>query len=76
MVDVGVPGPWGDPRGITGIGSGDSAREGLPLDEADAAPPCMRNGTQERFGGGTGVGFGAGTGSGGVSRRGRESQRA
>ena len=32
------------------MGSGDSAREGLPLDEADAAPPSMRNGTQERFG--------------------------
>ena len=32
------------------MGSGDSAREGLPLDEADTTPPCMRNGTQERFG--------------------------
>jgi len=58
------------PRGMTGIGSGDAAREELPLeDKADPAPPCMRNGTQERFGAITGVGFGAGTGSGGVSRR-------
>ena len=54
---------------MTGIGSGDAAREGLPLDEA---PPFMRNGTQERLGASTGVAFGAGTGSGGVSRRGRE----
>ena len=75
MVDVGVRGPWGDPRGITGIGSGDSAREGPPLDEADTAPPCIRNGTQERFEGGTEVGFGAGTGSRGVSRRERKSRR-
>ena len=38
---------------MTGVGSGDSVHEGLPLNEADAALPCMRNGTQERFGGGT-----------------------
>ena len=54
---------------MTGIGSGDAAREGLPFDEA---PPLMRNGTQERLGASTGVTFGTGTGSGGVSRRERE----
>jgi len=63
--------PWG----MTGIGSGDGVREGLPF---DAAPPFMRNGTHERFVASTGVGFGfgfgAGTGSGGVSRRERESR--
>jgi len=35
----------------------------------------MRNGPQERLGGGAGVNFGAGMGSGGVSRRVRESRR-
>ena len=61
--------PWG----ITGIGSGDDAREGLPL---DGAPPLMRNGTHERLVASTGVGFGfgAGTGSGGGSRFERESR--
>jgi hypothetical protein len=53
---------------MTGIGSGDDVREGLPFDRA---PPFMRNGTHERLGANTGFGFGfgAGTGSGGVSRR-------
>jgi hypothetical protein len=59
---------------MTGIGSGDAAREELLLDEADAAPPCMRKGPQERLGAGAGVIFGVGTGSGGVSRRVRESR--
>jgi len=66
-----------EPRDRTGIGSGDAAREGLPLEDeadADAAPPEMRNGTQERFGAITVFGFGAGTGSGGVSRRRCESR--
>lgn len=72
IVDGKAPGTFGgDPRGMTGIGSGDAAREleGLPFDDA---PPFMRNGTQERLGASTGVTFGAGTGSGGVSRRERE----
>ena len=64
------PGTLGDvPWGMKGIGSGDDAREGLPV---DAAPPIMRNGTHERLVASTGVGFGpfsAAAGSGGVSRR-------
>jgi len=63
---------------MTGTGSGDTARELLALDEAgDAAPPDMRNGTQERLGAGAGAGLGAGegTGSGAASRRARESRR-
>ena len=59
--------PWG----ITGIGSGDDVREGLP---SDGAPPFMRNGTHERLDASSGFGFGAGTGSGGVSRREFESR--
>lgn len=64
---------------MTGTGSGDGARESLALDEAgDAAPPEIRNGTQERLGAGPGVNLGAGegTGSGAASRRAlRESRR-
>ena len=57
---------------MTGTGSGDAARELLALEEAgDAAPPDMRNGTQERLG----AGAGDGTGSGAASRRARESRR-
>jgi hypothetical protein len=72
IVDVKAPGTLYDvPRGMTGIGSGDDVREGLP---SDAAPPLMRKGTHERLGASTGFGFGAGTGSGGVSRRECESR--
>lgn len=61
-----------------GVGSGDAARERFPSDEADAAPPCMRNGRQDRLWVGGGVGFGAGAGGGmgrgGVLCRERESR--
>jgi hypothetical protein len=57
---------------MTGIGSGDDARDGLPF---DAAPPFIRKGTQDRLGASTGVAFGGGTGNGGVSRREWESRR-
>ena len=69
---------YGEPRGMTGTGSGDAARELLALEEAgDAAPPVIRNGTQERLrvGAGVGLGAGEGTGSGASSRRERESRR-
>lgn len=68
---------------MTGVGSGDAAREEAD-EEADVAPPERRNGAHERlglgFGAGAGGGFGegagaAGAGSGGVLCRERESRR-
>ena len=50
---------YGEPRGMTGTGSGDAARELLGLDEAgDTAPPDIRNGPQERLGASAGVNLG------------------
>ena len=63
---------------VMGVGSGDAARERFPLDEADAAPPCMRNRREGRLWVDGNVGFGAGAsgsmGSGGVLCREHESQ--
>jgi hypothetical protein len=63
---------------VMGVGSGDAARERFPLDEADPAPPCMRNRREGRLWVDGNVGFGAGAsgsmGSGGVLCREHESQ--
>src|SRR5712691_11521154 len=51
---------YGEPRGMTGTGSGDAARELLAFDEAGgAAPSDIRNVPQECLGASVGVNLGA-----------------
>jgi len=57
---------------MRGTGSGDTAHELLALDEAgDAAPPNIRNGTQECLGAGEGTGSGAASRAGILASPGR-----